>query len=564
MNVRRSVLFTLASALFLALFVFLSVPARAASVTVERGDKTPSRTDYDVKVTIKVTEDADGWNDAYVAVNYKSYNASSDAANGMTKKSGLKNDFDNKSEFSYEFTNTGFPSSVEIYTDFGGGMTWRSFQADVTVYVNGTNVASKHITASSVAWSSSNAKNTVTVDSSKYPYPVKLYLSGVHEAEEVSGNEWSGEITASLADQYGSAWEGRGVTLKDSLGSDLGSPYPEYIKPSFDSDLRYYIYRSSLKLQGPEDKKVTYTYRIPTGNSVEGTVEASFTVDYRFMHQVQIVYDGLVKDTVYGSAGTVITLDYPELISTGFDLEWSLEGGGLLDTADPDHAEYVFGTEDGTLTAAKVPYSFTLVFDGNGASKGTMASRIQRVGSTYTLPGNTFTNTGYEFIGWNTKADGSGTNYANKSPVTNLSTVKGDTVTLYAQWKIKTYTVTFVNKMTNERIKQTVEYGGDALAPEIEAISLNENEHYVFSKWNKAYTNVKSNITVTSVHVKEPHSFEEKGSEQHCTVCGYRKNAAMTASIIGSGLWIIVIGGIGVLAIAVVMLALYRKKKQKI
>ena len=51
------------------------------------------------------------------------------------------------------------------------------------------------------------------------------------------------------------------------------------------------------------------------------------------------------------------------------------------------------------------------------------------------LTANGFTRTSYKFIGWNTKADGTGTNYTDKQSVKNLSTTNGATVTLYAKWQ---------------------------------------------------------------------------------------------------------------------------------
>ena len=53
------------------------------------------------------------------------------------------------------------------------------------------------------------------------------------------------------------------------------------------------------------------------------------------------------------------------------------------------------------------------------------------------LTGNAFKRTGYQFNGWNTKADGTGTSYTNKEEVKNLAAKEGKTVTLYAQWKKK-------------------------------------------------------------------------------------------------------------------------------
>ena len=45
-----------------------------------------------------------------------------------------------------------------------------------------------------------------------------------------------------------------------------------------------------------------------------------------------------------------------------------------------------------------------------------------------------YTLDGYVFMGWNTKEDGTGNPYSDGETVTNLASVDGTTVTLYAQW----------------------------------------------------------------------------------------------------------------------------------
>ena len=375
----------------------------------------------------------------------------------------------------------------------------------------------------------------------------------------MENGEYVQTVYLSMKDQYGSSWESNNVAEYAADGTCLGLLYPDRVPSSGnETSGAYYRYRKILLVTGEDDQTVTYTFRLPTANSEHPSVTASFSVSYKCLHRVEIVFDGEVRDTLEGSEGTEITLDYPSLVSDGFDLEWTLEGGGLL---DPVSSKYVFGSENGTLTAVLVPYSFTVAFDGNGAAKGSMASRIQRVGTAYTLPGNTYTNTGYEFTGWNTEPDGSGDAYPNKATVRDLSTVKGDTVTLYAQWKIKTYTVTFVNKLTGERIKQTVEYGQDAVAPDIAPVPAGETQHSVFSKWNKSFASVKSNITVTSVHTLEDHTFPEEGARV-CTVCGYSAaNPSETGSVFGGGELLAILLPVLVLGAAAVTAVVLKRKK---
>ncbi len=76
--------------------------------------------------------------------------------------------------------------------------------------------------------------------------------------------------------------------------------------------------------------------------------------------------------------------------------------------------------------------SYNVAFEANGGS-GEMASVTLLPGFPTHMPQNTFTRSGYKFIGWNTEKDGSGTSYANAEFVTDIST-PGSTLTLYAQW----------------------------------------------------------------------------------------------------------------------------------
>ena len=65
---------------------------------------------------------------------------------------------------------------------------------------------------------------------------------------------------------------------------------------------------------------------------------------------------------------------------------------------------------------------------------GTMASQSIYEGVATVLDSNTFTApAGYEFVGWNTAQDGSGTMYANGASVTDIAVV-GESITLYAMW----------------------------------------------------------------------------------------------------------------------------------
>ena len=105
-----------------------------------------------------------------------------------------------------------------------------------------------------------------------------------------------------------------------------------------------------------------------------------------------------------------------------------------------------------TLYAKWKNCRYTVRFYGNGATSGTMKAMTQRTNKLYNLTANAFQRKGYKFTGWNTKADGSGTSYKDAQAVRNLRYKNGGIVRLYAQWKLRTYTITYVlNGGTNSK-----------------------------------------------------------------------------------------------------------------
>ncbi len=78
----------------------------------------------------------------------------------------------------------------------------------------------------------------------------------------------------------------------------------------------------------------------------------------------------------------------------------------------------------------------SLALNANGGSGSTQAVK-GAVGAKVTVPANAFSRTGHTFTGWNTKANGTGTAY---KPGAQYTLGSSD-ATLYAQWKLNTYTV---------------------------------------------------------------------------------------------------------------------------
>ena len=93
-----------------------------------------------------------------------------------------------------------------------------------------------------------------------------------------------------------------------------------------------------------------------------------------------------------------------------------------------DVINYVNGVWGGSA-----PVELTVTFDPNGSDEhpveGTMAPQTVTAKMDTPLNGNTFTREGYNFLNWNTAADGTGVSYADGATV-NLT----ENTTLYAQW----------------------------------------------------------------------------------------------------------------------------------
>jgi uncharacterized repeat protein (TIGR02543 family) len=92
-------------------------------------------------------------------------------------------------------------------------------------------------------------------------------------------------------------------------------------------------------------------------------------------------------------------------------------------------------TGDKTLYAKWKANTYTISFNGNGSTGGSMSSQKSLAyDKSYTLTKNKFTKKGYTFAGWNTKKNGKGTSYSNAASVKGLTTKNNGTITLYAQW----------------------------------------------------------------------------------------------------------------------------------
>ncbi len=123
---------------------------------------------------------------------------------------------------------------------------------------------------------------------------------------------------------------------------------------------------------------------------------------------------------------------------------------GWAVSASATSAQYT-GSERFVLTKNVTLYAvwknnYTIRFNGNGSDGGTMSDLPMTYGTPKNLTANSYTRTGYTFVGWNVRPDGSApTLYLNQQLVNNFTKKPGGLITLYAQWKSQTGKIHFLN-----------------------------------------------------------------------------------------------------------------------
>ncbi len=136
-----------------------------------------------------------------------------------------------------------------------------------------------------------------------------------------------------------------------------------------------------------------------------------------------------------------------------------------------------------SIVGAAAGDTYTVAYKSNGGS-GTMSNTTFTVDEAKTLRANSFTKRGHTFLGWSEDKTATTPTYWDGQSVTNLAAA-GETVTLYAIWRVNTYVVEFrANNGEGSMENQTFAYG------EEKALSANTftREDYTFLGWSKSKT----------------------------------------------------------------------------
>lgn len=192
------------------------------------------------------------------------------------------------------------------------------------------------------------------------------------------------------------------------------------------------------------------------------------------IEEFSIVYDAnggsnapLSQTKTYG-IDLILSKDTPS--KEGYTFKgWSTDKSDVVAEYQPNSV-YTLNTAT-TLYAIWEIKTYTISYDANGGAPTPEPQEVIH-GKTIKLSNVIPTKEGYDFIGWSL-------NNLNCSPGSELYT--NSSVTLYAVWQIKTYTVTYdANGGTNAPANQTKTYGVDLSLSN----AMPAREGYTFKGWS--------------------------------------------------------------------------------
>ena len=184
-----------------------------------------------------------------------------------------------------------------------------------------------------------------------------------------------------------------------------------------------------------------------------------------------------------------------------------------------------------TLYAKWEAIQYTVTYNSNKPETASSSVTGSTGDSTHTydiersLTKNGYALTGWTFTGWNTAANGNGTSYADEAKVVNQTATNGGRITLYAQWRANTYTVTY-NKNnatefdgeTSKVVTYDTQYGSLPSVKRIYSVvfatnggtpCVDKTSRYNFEGW---YLGSDKIISSTYVHTPSDHQLTAKWS----------------------------------------------------
>lgn len=145
---------------------------------------------------------------------------------------------------------------------------------------------------------------------------------------------------------------------------------------------------------------------------------------------------------------------------------WSTSEGGAVDYTNGQSVVNLTLTQGAifTLYAVWTANTYTIEYNGNGSTSGSMVSSNHTYDVAKDLSEIAYINTGNDFLGW-AYSSGGAIEFIDKQSVSNLTAIQGDVITLYAIWGIKQYTLTFISNGGSSVSPMSRDYGEAISSP---------------------------------------------------------------------------------------------------
>lgn len=297
-------------------------------------------------------------------------------------------------------------------------------------------------------------------------------FNGTPEREGYVFKGWAPTVAETVTKDvtYTAQWTANDYTLsRDSNGGDeladvtvtMGQPYGDAIV-------------ASPRAGYTEDGWFLIVDDTVRGTEIKADTEVAMPDNHRIFLKRSIapvtvtVSEDITKD--YDGEEIVLTASTEEYTGLRYAYQWYKDGEVLagkndktltLDGNVADSGVYtvkltvtnaqdsgVITENDAVSTEAEVKVVInkinnSLTYNYNGADE--KDSTVETIESAITVDADKeITRKGYDFLGWNTKADGTGDSYKSGDELTFVDNGNGgEAVTLYAQWKGKEYKLTF-------------------------------------------------------------------------------------------------------------------------
>ena len=306
--------------------------------------------------------------------------------------------------------------------------------------------------------------------------------------------------TVSVSSSSNGSWWGKGIYLKNGnnslLGSkifkDTGSVAVDFSTSTWNWGTGATSETLYLIVGAANSNKTAMNYSITNNGSnqnVSATTSGGNTYNgYAYAVKMSIPataatlsYNANGGSVSPGSkicsiGGTYETLPTPT--RTGYSFSgWytSASGGNQVSSSTK------MGSSNTTIYAHWTANTYTVSYNGNGATSGNTASSNHTYDSSKRLTTNGYVRDGYAFLGWSTNPNGS-IQYSNGQNVSNLTTTNGATINLYAQWKSLGYEINYDGNGADGGSTST------QYAPFNQTTALNKNGYYKkgykFKEWN--------------------------------------------------------------------------------